>query len=139
MRLILAIASTVAVLALPCAATAAPAKKTVVVKHVVGPDGTVHDETSVGLAPDPALKTLVDECSGRKFEAVGVVGEGEQKRSTKIKLCGKPGETDAEWLATLQDARSRISGSALPAEIKAQIVAQLDTAIGRPDTAGVGR
>ncbi|RST30300.1 hypothetical protein HMF7854_05280 [Sphingomonas ginkgonis] len=118
---------------LPLPALAAPAaKRTVVVKHMVNPDGTVGVGSAAG--EDPAVQRLVNDCSGRKFETTGSVGEGADKRETRIKLCGKPGASGAEWAKTLKDARSRIAAADLPDSSKAQIVAALDTAIARAES-----
>lgn len=79
---------------------------------------------------DPEALKLITDCEARKFETVIEREENGEKRSSKVKLCGKKGQTDAEWVATLKDAAAKIEanpkmtqsakdqlGSALKAEI----------------------
>lgn len=131
MRIITTTALALAAISAP--ALAAPASKTVVVKHIVQADGTVHEQSSetTGAVPSQQLKSLVDSCPDRKFETTATIDANGQKRETHIRLCGKKGESDAEWAATLKDAIKRIKGSPLADESKARIVAELTAEIGK--------
>lgn len=56
-----------------------------------------------------ATETLAASCLDRKFETtVQVAGRDGQPRASKVKLCGKPGQSDAEWLGTLKDAVEKV-------------------------------
>ena len=57
---------------------------------------------------DPEALKLVVDCDARKFETVVEHEEGGQKKGSKVKLCGKKGQTDEEWVATLSDAAGKI-------------------------------
>ena len=44
----------------------------------------------------------------RKFETtVEAVVDG-KKRGSKVRLCGKEGQTDADWASTLKDAAKKV-------------------------------
>lgn len=88
--------------------------------------------TAPGTAAEPAaeLKALADSCSAHKFETMVVVdGSGQAK---KVKICGKEGQTDAQWLATLRDSARKVAADAAMAKpIKDQIIAALKVEIAR--------
>ncbi|MEO6248330.1 MAG: hypothetical protein ABIO85_07080 [Sphingomicrobium sp.] len=127
-RLIIAFAVTT-ILAAPAYA-AAPhraIRKTVVVRKIVAPDGSTR--TVFG---DPAAKAMVADCGGRHFETSAEVGSGATKRVSRIKLCAKPGEDDAAWLATLRHARTQIGGlTQLPPTSRTKLAADFDAEIER--------
>ena len=60
--------------------------------------------------PPADAKALIDTCAAHKFETIvsDVTADGQPKKS-RVKLCGQPGQTDAEWIATLKDARANAS------------------------------
>ena len=75
-------------------------------------------------AAGPDLKALADSCDARKFETLVVVdGSG---RGKKVKICGKPGQSDAEWLVTLKDSARKIEADPQMAQaVKDQILVAL--------------
>jgi len=99
-------------------ATAAPAQL------VGGPlEG---DETAAPAAPDP-LKSLADSCPGHKFETVVNTGPG---RTSRVKICGEPGQTDAAWLVTLRDSIRKTEADVdMAAGVRTQIAAALKSEV----------
>ena len=80
-----------------------------------------------------ATETLAASCLDRKFETtVQVTGPGGQPRASKVKLCGKPGQTDADWLATLKDAVDKVVLDPKMAKgVKDQVITALNAEIAR--------
>ena len=84
--------------------------------------------------PAPAASTdpLVADCEARKFETIVRVTVAGKPRSSKVKLCGKVGQTDAEWLHTLRDAVEKVGvNGSMSAAAKEQVVAALNVEIAR--------
>lgn len=94
---------------------------------------------------DPEAVKLVTDCDARKFETTVEREENGEKQSSKVKLCGKRGQTDAEWIATLKDAAAKIDGnSKMPQNVKDQLggalkaeIAKLEAATAPPPAAVV--
>lgn len=83
----------------------------------------------------PETKALVESCTARKFETTVEVTVDGKKRGSKVTLCGKQGQTDADWANTLKDAVKKIGASATMAQAtKDQIVAALNTEILKVET-----
>jgi hypothetical protein len=83
--------------------------------------------------PPAALKTLVDSCAAHKFETVvtTMTLEGRTKGS-RVKICGKEGQTEAEWLVTLKDSVKKTESNVdLDESVRDQIVAALNAEIAR--------
>ena len=81
---------------------------------------------------DPEALKLVTDCNARKFETVIDREENGERKSSKVKLCGKQGQTDAEWAATLKDAAAKIEANAqMPQAAKDQLSAALKAEIAK--------
>ena len=108
-------------LALPIGALAAPAK------NAAPPAAT----------PDSEAAQLLRNCDAHKFETVvHDVVDGHPQAST-VKLCGKEGQSDAEWIGTLNDAISKLNANKdMPAPVRDQIVTALRTEIARLEGSG---
>ena len=87
-------------------------------------------------AAPPEAKALLESCAARKFETtVGVTADG-KKRASKVKLCGKEGQTDAEWATTLKDAAAKVAANdQLPQAAKNQVTAALNAEIAKIEAA----
>ncbi len=86
------------------------------------------------LTKDQA-ETLKSKCGDRRFEtsAEGMIGG--QRRRRRMTLCAEPGETDAQWLAKLENAVTWVKAQTdLSDEVKDQLVADLRKEIARPKT-----
>lgn len=92
--------------------------------------GTETAPTDAAAAEPSDLKALADSCDAHKFETMIVVdGSG---RGKKVKICGEPGQTDAEWLVTLRDSAKKVEADpAMTQVVKDQIVAALKAEIDR--------
>jgi hypothetical protein len=100
-----------------------------VVAPVLGQDKPV--ESTVEGDDLEALK-LITDCNARKFETVVEREENGERKSSKVKLCGKQGQTDAEWVTTLRDAESKIDANAkMSQSAKDQLSAALKAEIAR--------
>lgn len=82
------------------------------------------------LGATPERVAAIADCKGRWFEAAAIVDPA-TKRGTRIRLCSKPGASDAEWATTLKAARDQLTVRAMPAEPKAKLLAQIDAAIAK--------
>ena len=82
--------------------------------------------------PGTELKALA-ACDARKFETLVIV---DGSRGKTVKVCGKPGQTDAEWLVTLRDSANKVKADkAMAQTVKDQILAALEAEIGRLEEA----
>lgn len=82
--------------------------------------------------PLAEVKKLVDDCSAHRFETT-ISGESNGKlRESKVKICGKTGQTDAQWIATLKDAAAKVADNPdMPAASREQIILALNAEIAR--------
>lgn len=72
------------------------------------------------------------ECSAHKFETTVEFTVGEKTKTSKVKLCGEAGQTDAQWLGTLEDAIEKVQADErLAAALKDQIVFALRAELAR--------
>lgn len=86
--------------------------------------------------PAAELKALADSCSAHKFETTVVVDES--GRGKRVKICGKPGQSDAEWLVTLKDSASKVEADdAMARPVKDQIIAALKVEIDKLESAAL--
>ena len=83
-----------------------------------------------GEIPKAKAEAIIAQCGARKFET-DVISDNQGKvRKAKILLCAKPGESDDQWIATLEKAGSQIAASpALSADAKAKVAGEIQTAI----------
>ena len=84
--------------------------------------------------PPPEANALAESCSARKFETtVDAIVDG-KLRSSKVKLCGKEGQTDADWANTLKDAAKKVESNATMAPAtKDQIITAFNAEIARTE------
>ena len=59
-------------------------------------------------AADTAAAKIVQNCDAHKFETVVHEMVDGQPHQSKVKLCGKTGQSDSEWIGTLKDAISKV-------------------------------
>ncbi len=92
--------------------------------------GTPAEPASPASGRAEALKALADSCSDHKFETM-VVADG-SGRGKRVRICGKPGQTDAEWLVTLRDSARKVEADqAMAQAVKDQIITALKAEIAR--------
>ena len=80
---------------------------------------------------------VLRSCDAHKFETVvEELVDGQPHKST-VKLCGKEGQTDAQWIGTLKDAIAKLKlNPQMPEAVKNQIITALNSEIGRLSTIG---
>ena len=89
-------------------------------------------------AASPEAKALLESCAARKFETTVEVTVDGKKRASKVKLCGKEGQTDAEWANTLKDAAAKVAANdKMPQAAKDQVTAALNAEIAKIEAAMV--
>jgi len=93
-------------------------------------------DAAVSESPPSEIKAGIESCSAHKFETtVDVIADG-KKRSSKVKLCGKEGQSDADWAITLKDAAKKIEGNEkMPQTVKDQIITALNAEISKIEAA----
>lgn len=86
-------------------------------------------------APTAEQKALAEACTAHKFETVVAI-EG-RRRGSKVKICGQPGQTNADWLNTLRDSvRKTEADAAMDPALRGQIVTALKNEIARLEIGG---
>lgn len=79
-----------------------------------------------------AAQKLVEDCSAHRFETTIKGMSNGKPRESKVKLCGTPGQTDAQWIATLKDATAKVAANPkMPAGAKQQIITAVNAEIVR--------
>ncbi|MEO6199301.1 MAG: hypothetical protein ABIO68_05130 [Sphingomicrobium sp.] len=80
--------------------------------------------------PGGALRDLLEDCSAHRFEAVVSATVDSAIKRTRIKLCGTKGQSESEWILTLQDSADKIAANqAIAAPLRAEMVKSLDREI----------
>lgn len=73
--------------------------------------------------PSEAAQKLLQDCSAHRFETVVSGTKDGKPHQSKVKLCGTPGQTDAQWLGTLKDTILKVGADPrMPPAAKKQIV-----------------
>jgi hypothetical protein len=86
-------------------------------------------------AADSAAARIVQNCDAHKFETVVHEMVDGQPHQSKVKLCGKSGQSDEEWIGTLKDAISKLNSNKEMAQaVRDQIVSALNSEILRLET-----
>lgn len=91
-------------------------------------------------APPPQLKQLMDRCDAHKFETmVDTTIDGHPHKS-RVRLCGKEGQSDADWIGTLKDAIAKLrADKEMDVPVRDQIITAIETEIDRLDSNGSPR
>jgi hypothetical protein len=84
-------------------------------------------------APSAAVKALAQNCDAHRFETtIELTGPDGQPKQSKVRMCGKDGQSDADWIATLKDAVKKTTDNPqMPQGIKEQIIAAVNAEIER--------
>ena len=83
-------------------------------------------------SPTAPADESVQDCSAHKFETfVERVVDGAPRKS-RVRLCGKQGQSDADWIATLEDAIAKVRENIeMPADARNQIISAVTAEIAR--------
>jgi len=80
---------------------------------------------------------LMQSCDAHKFETIVKTVVDGQPHQSKVTLCGKQGQDDAQWIGTLKDAVAKLSSNQeMPAGERSQIIAALNSEIARLEIEG---
>jgi hypothetical protein len=83
-------------------------------------------------SPPDADPVLAANCSARMVEIPVTMTVRGLPKQTKVKICGKVGQSDADWAITLKDALSKVeANSRMAPEVKEQLVMGLRLEIGK--------
>lgn len=81
---------------------------------------------------EPAPPALAQSCDARKFETQFHYTSKGQPKTSKMRLCGKAGQSESEWVATLKEAVDKTAANAaMPQSVKDQIIGALNGEIAR--------
>jgi hypothetical protein len=90
---------------------------------------------AVAAADEPPsdMQRLLQDCDAHKFETtIHVTGEDGQPRDSDVKVCGKPGQSDADWIRGLKDILNKTATSQdMPQAVKDQVITALNAEIVR--------
>ena len=82
--------------------------------------------------PASDVRQLVENCDAHKFETVVTDEVDGKPHHSKVKLCGKEGQSDSQWIDTLKDAVEKLNAnSEMRASMRDQIATALKTEIAR--------
>jgi len=82
--------------------------------------------------PPAEAQKLVEDCSAHRFETTIKGMRKGKPHESKVKMCGTPGQTDAEWIGTLKDAIAKVAvNPAMPPSAKQQIITAVTAEIVR--------
>jgi hypothetical protein len=92
----------------------------------------IAQEPATTEKPIVATNDPLQDCSAHKFETVVErIVDGEPRQS-RIRLCGQKGQSDSDWIVTLEDAIAKLRANpGLPAETRGQAIAALEREIAR--------
>jgi hypothetical protein len=87
--------------------------------------------------PAPQLKQLMDRCDAHKFETMVDTTINGHPHKSRVKLCGKDGQTDADWIGTLKDAIAKLrADKEMDPPVRDQIITAIETEIDRLEPNG---
>ena len=82
----------------------------------------------VAASPEP----VIADCEAHQFQTIVHVTVDGKPHSSKVKLCGTTGQSDAAWLRTLKDAAAKVGANAgMSADAREQVIAALNVEIAR--------
>lgn len=84
----------------------------------------------------PSATPLPQNCAAHSFETtIQLTGADGALKQSKVHLCGTAGQSDADWIKTLQDAVTKTATNpAIPQAAKEQIIAAVNAEITRLNT-----
>jgi hypothetical protein len=98
-----------------------------------GTGAAVKKRAPAAAEPNVITKALAQNCDAHHFETtVHLTGPDGQPKQSKVKMCGTEGQSDADWIHTLQDAVKKTSLSVqMPPAAREQIIAAVNAEIER--------
>lgn len=93
---------------------------------------SAQDTDQASEAPSPKLENLLQNCDAHKFETTVESTVNGQPHRSKVKMCGTEGQSDADWIGTLNDAIAKLEANKnMAADTRDQIVIAIRTEIAR--------
>ena len=90
------------------------------------------DKSAEPAAPSAKLQNLLQNCDAHKFETTIQSTVDGKPHSSKLKMCGNEGQSDADWISTLEDAVAKVETNAtMPESTRNQIVTAVRAEIAR--------
>jgi hypothetical protein len=87
--------------------------------------------------PPPQLRKLMENCDAHKFETIVDTTVDGQPHKSRVKLCGKEGQSDADWIGTLKDAIAKLrADKEMDLPVRDQIITAIEMEIDRLDSNG---
>ena len=81
---------------------------------------------SPSLSGEGEEAAMIANCNARMAEIPVIVTSKGLPKQTKVKICGKVGQTDADWVETLKDALTKVEANPrMPPALRNQIIAGL--------------
>ncbi len=88
-------------------------------------------------APSGKMENLLQNCDAHKFETTVETTVDGKPHSSKLKMCGNEGQSDAEWINTLKDAVTKTEANSTMSEsMRNQIVSAIKAEIARLESGG---
>ena len=83
-------------------------------------------------APPPEMQKLLESCDVHRFEAIIHVTDEGGPHDSKVTVCGKAGQSDADWINTLKQIAGKTAvNQQMPQSTKEQVLAALNDEIVR--------
>ena len=96
------------------------------------PAAAPHSPTRDVASDSAEARKLQEPCPARKFETDAQLTHNGATRPVHIRLCAKPGATEAQWRVTLLDARARLRAlDGLTADARSRIEHDIDAAVAK--------
>lgn len=93
------------------------------------PDAAGDGQAAMDRAAE-AAKIAAEHCKARQFETVVKIEVDGKTRGSRIRMCGKVGQSDADWVRTLQDGADKIAANPkMPPTAKDQALAAIKAEI----------
>ena len=89
--------------------------------------------SAVAQEPPAAADDVAPICKAHGFETtVDVPTASGVPRKSKVRICGQPGQSNADWVRTLRDTIAKVNANKkMPSSVKSQIVTAIDSEIAR--------
>src|SRR5215213_5724978 len=88
------------------------------------------DPARRGEVAKSEAEAFIARCGSRKFETEVVSNNAGKVRKAKILLCAKAGDSDAQWIATLEKSAAQLEASPqLSADAKSKVVGEIQAVI----------
>lgn len=98
-----------------------------------GPAAAAAEPEALAAAKSAAAeqaKIAAEHCKARQFEAVVTLEVEGKSRRSRIRMCGREGQSDAQWIRTLQDGADKIAANPkMPQSAKEQALAAIKAEI----------